>query len=39
MALTSAKNVLRKEIKDIIQNISLIEKAEQSAKVFEKVHI
>lgn len=36
-ALTSAKSVLRKEIKDILKNISLEERKEQSANVFKKV--
>ncbi|XP_011686069.1 PREDICTED: 5-formyltetrahydrofolate cyclo-ligase [Wasmannia auropunctata] len=36
-ALTSAKRVLRKEIKDILKNISLEERKKQSANVFEKL--
>ncbi|XP_024878618.1 5-formyltetrahydrofolate cyclo-ligase [Temnothorax curvispinosus] len=36
-ALTSAKSVLRKEIKDILKNISLEERKEQSANVFKKI--
>jgi len=38
-ALTSAKKALRKEIKDILKNISLEEKKEQSANVFKKVSL
>lgn len=36
-ALTPAKSALRKEIKEIIKNISLEERKKQSACVFEKV--
>lgn len=36
-ALTAAKSALRKEIKDILGNISLEEKRNQSTKIFEKV--
>lgn len=38
-ALTSAKNALRKEVKDILKNINLEEKREQSANVFRKVSL
>jgi len=37
--LTSAKGILRKEIKDILKNISSEEKREQSANVFRKVSL
>lgn len=38
-ALTSAKTVLRKEIKDVLKNISLEEKKERSVNVFKKVSL
>lgn len=38
-ALTLAKSALRKEIKEIIENISLEERKKQSARVFEKVSL
>lgn len=36
-ALTSTKSALRREIQDILKNISSEEKKKQSQKVFEKV--
>lgn len=36
-ALTSAKNALRKKMKNTLQNISLQEKKEQSINVMKKV--
>jgi len=39
MALTSTKKALRKEIKNILKNISLEERKEQSANVFTKVSL
>lgn len=36
-ALTSAKNTLRKQMKDVLQNISSQEKKEQSINVLKKV--
>lgn len=38
-ALTLAKSALRKEIKEIIENISLEERKKQSARVFERVSL
>jgi len=38
-ALTSTKKALRKEIKNILKNISLEERKEQSANVFTKVSL
>ncbi|XP_011869083.1 PREDICTED: 5-formyltetrahydrofolate cyclo-ligase [Vollenhovia emeryi] len=38
-ALTSAKSALRKEIKGILRNISLEERKQQSAQVFEKLRL
>jgi len=38
-ALTSSKNVLRQEIKDILKNINLKEKQKQSANIFKKVSL
>lgn len=38
-SLTSAKRALRKEMKDILKNISLEERKKQSANVFEKVNL
>jgi len=38
-ALTSTKEALRKEIKNILKNISLEERKEQSANVFTKVSL
>lgn len=36
-ALTSAKNTLRKQMKNVLQNISSQEKKEQSINVLKKV--
>jgi len=36
-ALTSAKNALRKQMKNVLQNISSQEKKEQSINVLKKV--
>jgi len=38
-ALTSSKNALRQEIKDILKNINLEEKRKQSANIFKKVSL
>jgi len=37
--LTSSKNALRQEIKDILKNINLEEKQKQSINIFKKVSL